>query len=115
MRKVKTKVLLNGKATGISVSWDNGQFTLIVTDNGILACGIFDPEILEQFSMAGALCRGTPEKSLKEPEDLLSAKVAEVSPAARKLGIKKGMSGKHALAILTSPANKNGVKALHVT
>ncbi len=92
--------MLNGRVTGLSVRWDNGQFTLIVTDRGILACGIFDPEILEHFKMAGALCRGTPESPLKEPEDLLTAKVAEVSSKAARLGIKKGMTGSRALEIL---------------
>ncbi len=97
MREVKIKSLKGGKATGISVKWDDGQFTLIVADRGILGCGIFDPAVLEKFQMAGAIARGTPEKPLREPEDLLPAKVKEVSAKAKKLGIKKGMTGKRVL------------------
>lgn len=100
MHRVKIKKMRGGKATGISVQWDNGQFTLIVADKGILGCGIFDPKILEEFKMAGALCRGKPEKPLRRPEDLLKAKIKEVSSAGKKLGLKKGMTGKEALARL---------------
>jgi len=97
MHEVKVKSIRGGKAIGISVRWNNGQFTLIVADQGILGCGIFDPAILEKFQMAGALARGTPEKPLKEPEDLLPARIKEVSSKALKLGVKKGMTGKQAL------------------
>jgi uncharacterized protein YunC (DUF1805 family) len=97
MHEVKVKSIRSGKATGISVRWDTGQFTLILTERGILGCGIFDPQIMEEFKMVGALCRGTPEKPLVEPEDLLPAKVQEVSSRAKRLGIKKGMTGRKAL------------------
>ena len=96
MHEVKVKKM-SGDATGVSVQWDGGQFCFIATDNGILGCGIFAPKIFEEFSMAGALAKGTPEKPLVEPEDLLPAKVSMVSPKAKELGIKEGMTGAEAL------------------
>jgi len=97
VRKVRTKSMFGAKAIGISVSWEGGQFCLIAADRGIVGCGIFDPEILEEFGMAGALARGTPRKPLKEPEDLLAAKIVSVSSKAGSLGVKKGMTGAQAL------------------
>lgn len=98
MHEVKVKKMSDDdNVTGVSVKWDGGQFCFIATDNGILGCGIFSPKIFEEFSMAGALAKGTIEKPLVEPEDLLPAKVSMVSPKARELGIKKGMTGEEVL------------------
>jgi len=97
MREVKTRPMLEGRATGLSVRWEGGQFCLIATDRGIVGCGIFKLEVLEEFNMAGALARGTPSKPLVEPEDLLPAKIVQVSSEAKKLGIREGMTGEQAL------------------
>jgi uncharacterized protein YunC (DUF1805 family) len=97
MHEVKTRSMLGGRATGISVRWDGGQFCLIATDKGLVGCGIFDIDVFEEFKMAGALAKGTPQKPLVEPEDLLPAKIVMVSRQAARLGIKKGMTGKQAL------------------
>ena len=97
MRKLKSKPMFRGKATGISVRWQGGQFCLIVADQGFVGCGIFSLEVLEEFNMAGALAKGTPQKPLIEPEDLLPSKIVAVSSRARKLGVRKGMTGEEAL------------------
>lgn len=47
--------------------------------------------------MAFAVCRGTPEHPLSEPEDLYAAKVTAVSVAAGKMGISLGMTGLQAV------------------
>ncbi len=100
MHSVTTRPMAAGKAEGVSVKWDGGQFCLIVTDRGFVGCGIFSPEVMEKFAMAGALARGTPEKPLVEPEDLLTAKISVVSSGAARLGIREGMTGEQALARL---------------
>jgi uncharacterized protein YunC (DUF1805 family) len=97
MHEVQTRSMLKGRATGISVRWEGGQFCLIATDKGLVGCGIFDIDVFEEFKMAGALAKGTPQKPLVEPEDLLPAKIVMVSRQAARLGIKKGMTGKQAL------------------
>lgn len=97
MHDVKVKPMADGKASGISVKWDDSQFCLIVTDRGFLGCGIFSPEVIDEFSMTAALAKGTIEKPLIEPEDLLGAKVSTVSEAAKKIGIENGMNGQEVL------------------
>jgi Domain of unknown function (DUF1805) len=44
-----------------------------------------------------AIARGTPEKPLVEPEDLLEAKIVEATPQAQRLGVTIGMTGKAAV------------------
>ena len=100
MHSVTTRPMSGGRATGISVKWDGGQFCLIAADKGFVGCGIFSPEVMEKFTMAGALARGTPEKPLVEPEDLLPAKIVVVSSKAKQLGILEGMTGEQALSKL---------------
>ncbi|MBL8890967.1 MAG: DUF1805 domain-containing protein [Planctomycetaceae bacterium] len=89
-----------GEAMGCSYSWPGGQYCAIHTDRGILGCGIYDCQIAGKFRMAVAICRGTPEQPLREPEDLLDAKVAEASIPAQELGIRAGMLGSEALRLL---------------
>jgi len=97
MRGVRKVTMEGGKATGVSVKWDGGQFCFISTGRGILGCGIFNIEVFNEFNMAGALMKGTPERPYIEPEDLLGGKVTIISKAAAKLGIKRGMTGKKVL------------------
>ncbi|KXA99067.1 hypothetical protein AKJ40_04045 [candidate division MSBL1 archaeon SCGC-AAA259M10] len=86
-----------GYATGLSVQWADGQFVVIVSDNGVLACGAIDVEVMEEFDNVIAVAEGTPEKPLVMPEDLLNAKISRTTGKAEAMGIKPGMSGKEAL------------------
>ena len=86
-----------GDVFGCSYQWPGGQYCAIHTDRGILGCGIYDCQIASHFNMAVAICRGTPERPLCEPEDLLGAIIAEVSGNAERLGIEPGMTGQQAL------------------
>jgi hypothetical protein len=47
--------------------------------------------------MVVAIARGTPQRPLVEPEDLLEARIAEVSEAAAEMGVVVGMTGDEAL------------------
>lgn len=67
------------------------------TSRGVVGCGIFDLACADAFSMAFAVCRGTPEHPLREPEDIYAAKVTAVSAAAAKMGISTGMTGLEAV------------------
>ncbi len=97
MSEVKTKTMMEGRATGVSVRWQGGQFCFIAADKGIVGCGIFSPEVIEEFGMAVALAKGTPERPLVEPEDLLPATIIMVSKAAEDMGVTLGMTGETAL------------------
>jgi len=89
-----------GEALGSSYRWPGGQYCVIHTDSGILACGIYDCRIATEFGLAVAIARGTPERPLSQPEELLTATIAEMSQAAEAMGIRVGMSGQEALDLL---------------
>lgn len=91
---IKTK---GNPASGISVVWNDGQFVIIVTQNGMLTCGAIDVAVMNKFNFAVAISEGTPEHPLVTPDDLLKAKVMRITKKAEKLGIKIGMIGKEAL------------------
>ncbi len=98
--RVRHEVLhtAEGEAVGCSYQWPGGQYCAIHTDRGILGCGLYDCLTATRFGMAVAIARGTPEMPLREPEDLLDAKIAEVSEPAKALGIVPGMTGRETLA-----------------
>jgi uncharacterized protein YunC (DUF1805 family) len=92
--------LPEGEALGCSYRWPGGQYCVIHTDRGIVACGLYDCAIATRFGYAVAIARGTPELPLCEPEDLLVARIVDVSRTAIDLGIAIGMTGREALAVL---------------
>jgi uncharacterized protein YunC (DUF1805 family) len=94
----------HGPVLGCSYRWPTGQYCAIHTDRGILGCGLFDCRIATTFGMPVAIARGTPEKPLREPEDLLAARVVEVSEGARNAGVEPGMTGLEAISrLLANP------------
>lgn len=92
----------HGDVLGCSYRWPGGQYCAIHTDRGIIGCGLYDCSIATRFGMAIAIARGTPEHPLFEPEDLLTARIAEVSQAAEQMGIAIGMTGDAALQRMLS-------------
>jgi uncharacterized protein YunC (DUF1805 family) len=87
----------NGVALGISNRWQGGQYCTILTQMGLVGCGIYDIATAAHFNQAVAICRGTPACPLVEPEDLLDARIVELTPQAGALGIEVGMTGKQAV------------------
>lgn len=103
--EIKTvPVSAGGKtAQGLMVSWDGGQFVMIVAEKGVVSCGVIDKAVMERFDAAIAIARGTPEKPLRTVEDLLAARIADVTKkAASSFGVDIGMSGQEALGRLCS-------------
>ncbi|MFO0967526.1 MAG: DUF1805 domain-containing protein [Gemmataceae bacterium] len=96
----------DGEALGLSNRWQGGQYCAILTKAGLVGCGIYDLGVADEFRMAFALAKGTPEKPLVEPEDLLPARIVKVSARARNLGIQEGMSGAEALRILLAESSR---------
>jgi uncharacterized protein YunC (DUF1805 family) len=89
-------------ALGIEASWLDSQFVMIILNKGLVACGVIDMVVMERAGTAIAVIRGTPEKSLIVVDDLLSAKIQEVTEKADSLGVKVGMTGREAMDILSS-------------
>jgi uncharacterized protein YunC (DUF1805 family) len=87
----------NGSAIGISNRWLKGQYCVILTEAGLVGCGIYDCKTAAEFGQAVAIARGTPAHPLVEPEDLFEAKIVEATPQAQALGVRVGMTGREAV------------------
>jgi uncharacterized protein YunC (DUF1805 family) len=98
--------LENGEALGLGTRWEGGQYCAILTRAGVVGCGIFDLNVAAEFGMAIALARGTPARPLVEPEDLLEARIVEVSPKAAALGVEPGMTGREAANRMLASASR---------
>jgi uncharacterized protein YunC (DUF1805 family) len=90
----------NGCAVGISNRWRQGQYCVILTEAGLVGCGIYDVKTAAEFGQAVAIARGTPQKPLVNPEDLFEARIVDATPQARALGIQLGMTGRDAVELL---------------
>jgi uncharacterized protein YunC (DUF1805 family) len=86
-----------GQAIGISNRWHGGQYCTILTEAGIVGCGIYDLETAAEFGQAIAIAKGTPANPLVQPEDLYNARIVGVTPLAADYGIKIGSTGRDAV------------------
>src|SRR5438874_6715891 len=99
----------NGCAIGISNRWNKGQYCTILTEAGLVGCGIYDVKTAAEFGQAVAIARGTPQRPLVDPEDLFDARIVEATPQARQLGIQIGMTtGREAVELLLAAAPPAG-------
>ncbi len=90
----------NGTALGISNRWHQGQYCSILTQAGIVGCGIYDLKTPAEFGQAIAICKGTPAHPLTEPEDLFDSKIVGLTPKAASFGIQLGMTGRQAVELM---------------
>jgi uncharacterized protein YunC (DUF1805 family) len=96
----------NGCAIGISNRWHKGQYCSILTEAGVVGCGIYDVKTCAEFGQAVAIARGTPAQPLVNPEDLFEAKIVDATPQAKALGIQVGMTGREAVELLLAASVK---------
>ena len=92
----------NGCAIGISNRWRQGQYCSILTEAGIVGCGIYDVKTAAEFDQAIAIAKGTPQNPLVDPEDLFEAEIVDMTPKAKALGVTIGMSSHDAVFICYS-------------
>lgn len=71
------------------------KLLLIQGLRGMLGCGYVSLGAAEKFGHALAIVKG-----VASFDDMLAAKVCEVSPAATALGVKAGMTGREALLLM---------------
>lgn len=84
------------KFEGLSYSLgDKAPLLILKGSRGYLACGYISIATAERLNDVGVIVRG-----VKTFHDMLEAKVQEVSSEADKLGVKVGMTGREALALL---------------
>jgi uncharacterized protein YunC (DUF1805 family) len=92
--------LENGDAIGISNRWNAGQYCAILSEAGIVGCGIYDLRTAAEFGQAIAIAKGTPDNPLVEPEDLYEARIVGLTPKAESYGIRVGMKGRDAVELM---------------
>jgi uncharacterized protein YunC (DUF1805 family) len=90
----------HGAAIGMSHRWHQGQYCSILTEAGIVGCGIYDLRTPAEFGQAIAIAKGTPANPLCEPEDLYEARIVGCTPKAESFGIRVGMTGREAVELM---------------
>ncbi len=84
--------LKNGTAEGYEIQFPNTTLVLVLAKKGYVMCGYLNIVTADKLGDVAAVVRG-----VKTVDDLLKAKVQEVSEAAKKIGIEFGMTGESAL------------------
>lgn len=97
-RKVK---LLHSDGTGYVIPIGPVNLVTVVARAGMVGCGAFDVAALNNFGYPAARVRPATGTSVATIEDLLGGIVKEANPAAGKLGVKAGMTGKEALDLMS--------------
>ncbi len=96
----------NGCAIGISNRWHHGQYCVILTEAGLVGCGIYDVKTAGEFGQAVAIARGTPQQPLVDPEDLFDAPIVDATPRAKELGVRLGMTGREAVELFLAASRR---------
>jgi uncharacterized protein YunC (DUF1805 family) len=98
---IHAKVKLSKKeADGYVIPLGKVNLVNVVTDVGMVGCGASDVAALNNFGYPAAKVRPAQGNTIATIEDLLQGIVKEVNPAAEKLGLKVGISGREALELL---------------
>jgi uncharacterized protein YunC (DUF1805 family) len=84
--------LENGCALGLKLELQKYPLLLIRAEKGFLMCGYLDIKAAEALGDIAAKVKG-----VQSFENMLEARLVEVTPAARKLGVEPGMAGREAL------------------
>jgi len=111
-RELKFK---NGTAIGTSNRWEKGQYCSILTEGGIVGCGIYDLKVAAEFDLAIAICKGTPAKPLVDPEDLFESKIVGVTPKAESMGIHTGITGREAVELMLQAQTSESAASTHAS
>jgi uncharacterized protein YunC (DUF1805 family) len=99
MKHIKVQ-LMKKQADGYVIPLGAINLVNVVTDVGMVGCGAFDVAALNNFGYPAAKVRPASGNSIATIEDLMAGIIKEVNPAAEKLGLKVGITGKEALDLL---------------
>jgi uncharacterized protein YunC (DUF1805 family) len=72
----------------------------VVTDSGIVGCGVFDVHAFNALGYPAAKVRKAGEGLIATVDDLLNGIIKEVNESARERGVHIGMSGRDALELM---------------
>ncbi len=85
----KSILLEKGKVTGYSIDLGNAPLLLIQAKKGYVMCGYLNMNTANKLGDIAGRVTG-----VKTFDDMLNAKVVEVSEHAKQTGLNQGMSGK---------------------
>jgi uncharacterized protein YunC (DUF1805 family) len=88
-------VIKQKKGMGIEIPLPKAPLVLAHGKNGFVMCGYLNVATAEKLGVAAAMVRG-----VSTVDDLLAAKIVELTTAAKEKGIEIGMTGRDALAKL---------------
>lgn len=89
--------LKDKKADGYVIPLGRVNLVNVATDVGMVGCGAFDVMALNSFDYPAGKVRPAQGSSISSIDDLLEGIVKEVNPAAEKLGLRIGQTGREAL------------------
>jgi uncharacterized protein YunC (DUF1805 family) len=92
--------LPNKEADSFVIPFGKFNMVAIVTDIGMIGCGMFDVFALDNFNYPAARAKSSSGGLIVTVEDLLIGIVKDVNETAQKRGIEPGMTGFQALDLL---------------
>lgn len=87
-------------AQGYVIPFGPVNLVTVLTDVGMVGCGMFDVSALDSFSFPAAKVRPAAGPSIVDIDDVLKGIVKEANRSAMGRGIKNGMTGRQALELL---------------
>jgi uncharacterized protein YunC (DUF1805 family) len=95
-----TPIEIDGRtAIGVIVELPGTRLLAVTTGRGYIMCGALDVHLLNTRLAERRIIAGR-ALGVRTLEELLAAPLADVTDAARELGIRPGMSGREAVALL---------------
>ncbi len=82
----------NNIAIGVNLELQNANLIVIRAKKGYIMCGYLSMETANRLEDVAAKV-----KDVKNVDEVLKAKIVEVSEKAKEIGIKEGMTGKETL------------------
>jgi uncharacterized protein YunC (DUF1805 family) len=86
-------------ATAITVLLPKTTLIAITTKRGYIMCGALDVDLLNTRLADRGIVAGR-ALGVRSVDELLEAPLADVTDAARSLGIEPGMKGRHAIQVM---------------
>ena len=97
----KVEIQLTRKiADGYIIPLGPANLVAVMTDLGMVGCGVFDVAALDSFSYPAAKVRPAIGPSIVDTDDILKGIIKEANRSASGRGIRTGMTGRQALELL---------------
>ena len=92
--------LAGKQARGYVIPLGSVNLVVVVTDKGMVGCGAIDVAALNSFGYPAARVRPSKGSSISSIEDLLAGIIKEANPAAEKMGVNVGHSGRETIYMM---------------